>query len=202
MQKGFTVWLTGLPCSGKTTISKFLAQELKKRGIKVEILDGDVIRTNLSKGLTFSKKDRDINIHRVGFVANLLTRNGIAVMCAVISPYKKLRDENRKLIGNFIEVYVKASVEECARRDVDGLYKKAYSGVIKEFTGVSAPYEEPENPEVVCDTENDSVSECAQKIIRKLQELGYLEKDSLKTEVYTETEKKIIENRLKNLGYL
>jgi adenylylsulfate kinase len=174
MQKGFTIWLTGLSGSGKSTISNALVNRLNKNGRNVEVLDGDIVRTNLSRGLSFSKEDRDINIRRIGFVAHLLTRNGVAVICAAISPYISLRNENKELIGDFVEVYVKASVEECARRDVKGLYKKAFSGEIKEFTGVSDPYEPPENPEVVCDTENETVEESADKIISKLEELGYL----------------------------
>ena len=175
MQKGFTIWFTGLSGSGKSTISDVLVKKITDKGRNVEVLDGDVVRTNLSKGLGFSKEDRDINIRRIGFVAHLLTRNGVAVICAAISPYIAIRNENRELIGDtFVEVYVKASVEECARRDVKGLYEKAFSGEIKEFTGVSDPYEPPENPEVVCDTENETVEESANKIITKLEELGYL----------------------------
>jgi adenylylsulfate kinase len=174
MQKGFTIWFTGLSGSGKTTISKALAEEIKKSGRNIEVLDGDVIRTNLSKGLGFSKEDRDINIRRIGFVAHLLTRNGVAVICAAISPYQAIRDENRKLIGDFIEVYVKASVETCAKRDVKGLYQKAFAGEIKEFTGVSDPYEAPENPEVICETEKESVEQSTGKIVTYLEEKGYL----------------------------
>ena len=175
MQKGFTIWFTGLSGSGKSTISDVLVKKITEKGRNVEVLDGDVVRTNLSKGLGFSKEDRDINIRRIGFVAHLLTRNGVAVICAAISPYIAIRNENRELIGDtFVEVYVKASVEECARRDVKGLYEKAFSGEIKEFTGVSDPYEPPENPEVVCDTENETVEESANKIMTKLEELGYL----------------------------
>ena len=174
MQKGVTIWLTGLSGAGKTTISKMLEEKVKKYRNNVEILDGDIIRENLSKGLTFSKEDRDTNIRRIGFVAHLLTRNNVVVIIAAISPYKSVRDENKKLIKNFVEVHVNASVEECARRDVKGLYKKAFAGEIKEFTGVSDPYEAPENPEVVCDTENETVEESANKIIVKLLELGYL----------------------------
>jgi adenylylsulfate kinase len=174
MQKGFTIWLTGLSGSGKSSISQVLINKLNENGRNVEVLDGDIIRTNLSKGLSFSKEDRDINIRRIGFVAHLLTRNDVAVICAAISPYESIRNENRELIGNFVEVYVKASVEECARRDVKGLYKKAFAGEIKEFTGVSDPYEPPENPEVICDTENETVEESANLIIDKLKKLGYL----------------------------
>ena len=174
MQKGVTIWLTWLSGAGKTTISNLLSEKLKQYKRNIEVLDGDIIRENLSKGLTFSKEDRDINIRRIGFVANLLTRNGVITIIAAISPYRALRRENRELIKNFVEVHVDASVEECARRDVKGLYKKAFAGEIKEFTGVSDPYEVPENAEVICDTENETVEESTEKIITKLKEMGYL----------------------------
>ena len=175
MHKGFTLWFTGLPCSGKTTISRLVKEEIRKHGRNVEVLDGDEIRKNLSAELGFSKKDRDIHIRRIGFMANLLTRNGVAVICAAISPYKAIRNKNRKLIGDgFIEIYVEASAKECARRDVKGLYKKAFAGEIKNFTGVSDPYEPPDNPEIVCFTEKESPQESAAKIIKFLHERGYL----------------------------
>ncbi len=173
-KKGFCVWFTGLSGSGKTTISNLLVEEIKKRRGNVEVLDGDVVRTNLSKGLGFSKEDRDINIRRIGFVAHLLVRNGVPVICAAISPYKAIRNEIRELIKDFVEVYVNASVDECARRDVKGLYARAFSGEIKEFTGVSDPYEPPDNPEVVCNTEEETVEESTAKIVARLEEMGYL----------------------------
>jgi adenylylsulfate kinase len=175
MSQGVTVWFTGLSGSGKSTIARLLEKRLRQRSAQVEILDGDVVRTNLSKGLGFSKEDRDINIKRVGFVANLLTRNGVIVIAAVISPYRKMRDNNRSLIGNFIEVYTKCSMETLIQRDTKGLYKKALNGDVRQFTGVSDPYEEPENPEVVCDTDTETPEESANKIIKKLEELSYLE---------------------------
>jgi len=172
--KGVTVWFTGLPCSGKTTLALKLSAELKKRGINCEDLDGDITRKYLSKGLGFSKEDRDENIRRVGFVCSLLTKHGSVVTAAFVSPYRSIRDENRKLIGNFVEVYVKCSLEKCMERDVKGMYKKAIAGEIKNFTGVSDPFEEPEKPELIVETDKENEAESLKKIIDKLEELGYL----------------------------
>jgi adenylylsulfate kinase len=173
-ENGFCLWFTGLSGSGKSTITTHLVKELRKRGSKLEVLDGDVVRENLSKGLGFSKEDRDTNIRRIAFVANLLSRNEVPVITAAISPYREIRDEARQMMGErFVEAYVKASVEVCEERDVKGLYAKARSGEIKEFTGVSDPYEPPENPELVLDTEHQSAEESA------LQILGYLEEREL-----------------------
>ena len=161
-KEGFCLWFTGLSGSGKSTITTHLVKELRKRGSKLEVLDGDVVRENLSKGLGFSKEDRDTNIRRIAFVADLLSRNGVPVITAAISPYREIRDEARETMGDrFIEVFVKASVEVCAERDVKGLYEKAFKGEIKEFTGVSDPYEPPLNPELTLDTEHDSAEEDA-----------------------------------------
>ena len=169
--KGFTLWFTGLSGAGKTTISRMVAEELQARGSRLEILDGDVVRENLSKGLGFSKEDRDTNIRRIAFVADLLSRNGVPVITAAISPYRELRAEARELMGGrFIEVFVKASVDTCIERDPKGLYEKALKGEIKEFTGVSDPYEEPLDPEVTLETENESPEESAGKIISLLEE--------------------------------
>jgi adenylylsulfate kinase len=172
--RGCTIWFTGLSGAGKTTITNALVPLLEARQCKVEILDGDAVRTNLSKGLGFSREDRDTNIRRIGFVCQLLTRNGVFAIAAAISPYKAVRHENRALIKEFVEVYVKASLDTCIRRDVKGLYQKALAGEIKEFTGVSAPYEPPDDPEVICDTEKETPGESAQKIVHKLEQLGYL----------------------------
>jgi len=174
-QKGFTVWFTGLPSSGKTTVSEILEKKLRARGLKVEVLDGDVVRTNLSKGLGFSKEDRDTNILRIGFVCHLLTRNDVIAIGAAISPYAEIRDRNRALIGNFIEVFVDTPLEECIRRDVKGLYKKALAGEMKGFTGVDDPYEAPANPEVRLDTVKNNPEQCADIILAKAAEMGYLE---------------------------
>lgn len=172
--KGVTIWFTGLSGSGKTTLSDIVEPELRRRGMKVEVLDGDVVRTHLSKGLGFSKEDRDTNIRRIGFVCHLLSRNGVVAIAAAISPYRSIRDENRQLIGNFVEVYVKCPIDTLVERDVKGLYKKAIAGEIKEFTGISDPYEEPLNPEVIVDTDRESPEDSAQRILDKLEELGYL----------------------------
>jgi adenylylsulfate kinase len=182
-QKGFTVWFTGLSGSGKSTIAEMLYHEFQARGLKTEILDGDVVRQNLSKGLGFSKEDRDTNILRIGFVANLLTRNGVATICCPISPYKATRDANRELIGDFVEVYVHATLEELAEnRDPKGLYKKAMAGEITGFTGVDDPYEVPEHPELVVDTMVETPEESLQHVLTKLKDLGYLEDDTVLVE--------------------
>ncbi len=175
-KRGFTVWFTGLSGAGKSTIAEMLYHELQARGMKTEILDGDVVRQNLSKGLGFSKEDRDTNIRRIGFVAELLTRNGVATICCPISPYKAVRDEVRSMIGAFVEVYMYATLEELAEnRDPKGLYKKAIAGEIKGFTGVDDPYEAPDDPELVLDTMVETPEESLQKVLERLHELGYLE---------------------------
>ena len=174
--KGFTVWFTGLSGAGKSTIAEMLYHELKARGMKTEILDGDEVRKNLSKGLGFSKEDRDTNILRIGFVANLLTRNGVATICCPISPYKETRDACREQIGEFVEVYVHATVEEiAAHRDPKGLYKKALAGEITGFTGVDDPYEVPEHPELVIDTESEGPQASLQHVLDTLAARGYID---------------------------
>jgi adenylyl-sulfate kinase len=177
-ERGFTVWFTGLSGAGKSTIAEMLFHEFQARGMKTEILDGDVVRQNLSKGLGFSKEDRDLNILRIGFVADLLTRNGVATICCPISPYRETRDAVRAQIGAFVEVYVHATVEEiAAHRDPKGLYKKALAGEITGFTGVDDPYEEPEHAELVVNTLEESPQESLQHVMTTLVELGYLESD-------------------------
>ena len=174
--RGFTVWFTGLSGSGKSTIAEMLYHELRARGLSTEILDGDVVRQNLSKGLGFSKEDRDTNIRRIGFVAELLTRNGVATICCPISPYKAIRDEVRAAIGEFVEVYVYATVDEiAAHRDPKGLYRKAMAGEITGFTGVDDPYEAPEQPELVVDTIAETPEESLGKVLDTLANLGYIE---------------------------
>lgn len=172
--RGFTLWFTGLSGAGKTTISEIVEHELRERGKKVEVLDGDIVRTNLSKGLSFSREDRNINVLRIGFVANLLTRNGVGVIVSAISPYKEPRDQVRRRIVDFVEVFVDAPLEVCAERDVKGLYKKAYSGEIQQFTGVSDPYEPPAAPEIHLKTNEETPQESAQRVIEKLEFFGYI----------------------------
>jgi adenylylsulfate kinase len=174
-RRGFTLWFTGLSGAGKTTIAELVRPELERRGLLVEWLDGDEVREHLSKGLGFSKADRDTNIDRIGWVASRLTRHGAAVIVSAISPYREARDKAREMVeqhGTFVEVFVDASVEECARRDVKGLYEKAFRGEIKEFTGVSDPYEPPERPEVCIESEHEEPHESAARILEVLAERG------------------------------
>jgi len=194
---GFTLWFTGLSGAGKSTLSEVIEQRLKVRGRNVEILDGDIVRTHLSKGLGFSREDRDTNIKRIAFVCGLLTRNGVACISAAISPYIETRAWARNHIGNFVEVYVKCPIDVCRQRDVKGLYKLADEGKIKGFTGVDDPYEEPDHPELVVETDKETVEESVSRIIAKLEELGYLE-----SEEAPEEEAKVVTERLAALGYL
>ena len=173
-QKGFTIWFTGLSGAGKSTLANLLEPELKARGCKVEILDGDVIRTNLSKGLGFSKEDRDTNIRRIGFVCNLLARNDVIAVAAAISPYRDVRDELRREMQNFVEVFVECPIDVLAERDVKGLYKKALAGEIKNFTGIDDPYEPPINPEVTVHSDLETPEQSLTKILAKLEELELL----------------------------
>jgi adenylylsulfate kinase len=173
--RGFTLWFTGLSGAGKTTIAEIVERELREKFGKVEVLDGDIVRTNLSKGLTFSREDRDTNVLRIGFVADLLTRNGVGVIVSAISPFKEARDQVRHQIGDdFIEIFVDAPLEVCADRDVKGLYKKAFSGEIPQFTGVSDPYEAPAAPELHIHTDQEDPQDSARRVVEKLEELGYL----------------------------
>lgn len=182
-QKGFTLWLTGLSGAGKTTLTTALVNELSKHDLLIEVLDGDEVRTNLSKGLGFSKEDRDTNIRRIGYVSRLLSRNGVGVITAAISPYRAVRDEVRRAVENdgarFIEVYVKCPIDVLAERDVKGLYKKALAGEIKEFTGVSDPYEEPSDPEVIVYTDRETVERSAQKILSELARQGLIAEEEI-----------------------
>ncbi len=175
ISNGVTIWLTGLSGAGKSTIALALAEVLQAKGVqRLELLDGDIVRQNLTKGLGFSKEDRDENIRRIGFVAHLLTRNGVIVIVSAISPYREIRQEVSDRIGEFMEVYVNAPLEVCEQRDVKGLYKKARTGEIKHFTGISDPYDSPLSPTVECHTDQETIGDSVQKIIAKMTELGYL----------------------------
>lgn len=175
--KGFTLWFTGMSGAGKSTISERIYARLRQAGARVELLDGDVVRTHLSKGLGFSKEDRDINIRRIGFVANLLSRNGAIAIVAAISPYRAVREEVRATIANFVEVYVHCPIEVLADRDVKGLYKRALAGEIENFTGVSDPYEPPAAPEITVDSSRESVNESVERVWATLEGLGLLHLD-------------------------
>lgn len=195
--KGFTIWFTGLSGAGKSTLSEAIEKRLVARGRNVEILDGDVVRTHLSKGLGFSREDRDTNIKRIAFVCSLLTRNGVVCISAAIAPYREARQWAREQIGNFVEVYVKCPIEVCRQRDVKGLYKLVDEGKIKGFTGVDDPYEEPENPELIVETDKETVEESIGRIFDVLEELGYLEPEEM-----PEDDAKAVTDRLAALGYL
>ena len=198
--KGVTLWFTGLSGAGKTTLARIVENELSRRGHKVEVLDGDVVRTNLSKGLGFSKEDRDTNIRRIGFVCNLLTRNEVIAIAAAISPYRDVRDEVRRDIGAFVEVYVKCPIDVLAERDVKGLYKRALAGEIKHFTGIDDPYEAPLAPEVIVETDKETPDESAARILAKLAELQYIAATT--PDAYSDADDAEVRRRLEALGYV
>ena len=209
--EGFTLWFTGLPCCGKSTLADMLADELRERGLRVERLDGDIVRKSLSKDLGFTKEDRDKNIGRIIFVSKLLSRNGVAVLTSFVSPYRQKRAEARRETTNFVEVYVKCPVEVGIERDVKGMYKKAKAGEIKDFTGVDDPYEEPLHPEIVLKVAETTPEECRDVVMRKLEEFGYIPAPSTANnqmgsgedeEVYSKEEEEKIQKRLEDLGYL
>lgn len=197
---GFTLWFTGLSGAGKTTLAKKIEKQLLKRGCNVEMLDGDVVRTNLSKGLGFSKEDRDTNIRRIGFVASLLARNNAICIAAAISPYQAIRDEVRGMHQNFVEVYTECSLEKLEERDTKGLYAKARAGEIKGFTGIDDPYEAPENPEVIVHTENEGIDESADKIVRYLEMHGLV--PAADDGSITADEEEAIKGKLKSLNFI
>lgn len=200
-QRGLTVWFTGLPCSGKSTLARALELRLRSMERQVEVLDGDEVRTRLTKGLGFSKADRDENIRRIAYVAKLLTRVQAVAIVAAVSPYREIRDEARAEIGNFVEVYVKCSVEECIRRDVKGMYAKALRGEISNFTGVSDPYEPPVCPEVTVEAEAEGVMESLTRILSQLAHLGYVPLHLIEPFAQPEEEKQIM-TKLRALGYI
>jgi len=199
-QKGFTLWFTGLSGSGKTTLAKALEPVLRDRGLKVERLDGDTVRQSLTRDLGFSREDRDKNIERVTFVAKLLTRNDVAVLCSFISPYIERRNMSRAETGSFVECYVECPLETLIERDVKGLYEKALAGEIENFTGVSDPYEPPPSPEITVNSATQTAEESLKTIVRRLEELGYLSPDGEGT--YDDEDEKQVEDRLRALGYI
>ena len=172
--KGFTLWFTGLPCSGKTVLADVIADELKKKGMKVERLDGDIVRKSLTRDLGFTEEDRNMNIERVTFVAKLLSRNGVAVLASFVSPYNKIRAYSREEIENYILVYVRCSLKECENRDVKGMYAKARAGEIKDFTGIDHPFEDPDNVDIVVETDKQTIEESKKIILKSLNEMGFL----------------------------
>lgn len=199
--KGFTLWFTGLSGAGKTTLSRMVEEALLERGLRVEVLDGDVVRQNLSRGLGFSKEDRDINIRRIGFVCHLLTRNDVVAIAAAISPYRAIRNENRTLIKSFVEVFCKCPIPVLKDRDPKGLYEKALKGEIKHFTGIDDPYEEPLDAEVVVETDKETVEQSLNKILRTLELMNLIPPSGMEDE-YTEEEEEKIKERLRSLGYI
>ncbi len=174
MNRGFTIWFTGLSGSGKSTIAQLLETELRERGLPIEVLDGDLVRRHLSQGLGFTKADRDLNIQRIAFVSKLLTRNRVVTLVSAISPYREAREMARKEIGSFVEVYVKCPIDICIKRDIKGLYRKAMEGNIPFFTGISDPYEEPLEPEIILYTDRETPDESVARVIRRLKELSHL----------------------------
>jgi adenylylsulfate kinase len=197
--QGFTIWFTGLPCAGKTSISVELEQKLSAAGYKVERLDGDNLRQHLTKDLGFTPEDRTTNIERVAYVAKLLSRNGVITLCAFIAPSESQRNHARETIDNYIEAFVDTPLEVCKQRDVKGMYQKAEKGEIENFTGVSAPYEEPENPEIKLDTVANSAEESAEQVLEYLRSNGWIESNG---DALTDEEQGMMEQRLKDLGYM
>ena len=198
--RGFTIWFTGLSGAGKSTLSRIVERRLKARDLNVEVLDGDIVRTHLSKGLGFSREDRNTNIQRIAFVCSLLTRNGVIAIAAAISPYRETRAWARQEIGDFVEVYIKCPIEVCRQRDVKGLYRLADEGKLKGFTGIDDPYEEPEHPELVIETDKETIEGSAARIFAKLEELGYLE--SAYSDEYEHIDAKILADHLATLRSL
>ncbi len=194
--KEFCLWFTGLPCSGKSTLAKKIKEKLEEIGKKVYILDGDIIRKELNVDLGFSEEDRRENIRRVSVVAKILTECGVVPIVALVSPFRDAREKARERIEKFVEIYVKAPIEVCIQRDVKGMYKMAIEGKIKGFTGIDDPYEEPLNPEIICETHKESVEECVEKILNFLENKGYIKRG------YTQEEEEIVKKRLEELGYI
>jgi adenylyl-sulfate kinase len=202
LDEGLTLWFTGLSGAGKSTLAQMVRERLLTMGRKVELLDGDEVRKNLSQGLGFSKADRDANIQRITFVAKLLSRNGVVAITAAISPYRAIRDNARAEIRSFVEVYVDCPLEVCEQRDVKGLYRKARTGEIPQFTGISDPYEPPLHPEIHLHTDQENPEQDVAIILERLSELGFLPGELAGVGAYTDEEEALVSERLKNLGYL
>ncbi|MBN1756276.1 adenylyl-sulfate kinase [bacterium] len=200
-QKGFTLWFTGLPCSGKSTVADAVAERLKKEGFKIERLDGDIVRQSLTRDLGFSEEDRNENIKRVTFVAKLLSRNEVGVLAAFVSPYRSIRQHVREETTNFVEVFVKCPLSVCEKRDVKGMFAKARAGIIKDFTGIDHPFEEPENPEITLETDKETIDESTEKVIKGLREMKLIS-EIRSSEAYSPEEEEEIKKRLESLGYL
>jgi adenylyl-sulfate kinase len=198
--EGLTIWLTGLSGAGKSTMGQELERVLLERGLRVELLDGDEVRTNLSKGLGFSKEDRDINVRRIGYVCKLLSRNGVVAIAAAISPYREVRREVREMMDRFVEVYMECPIEVLTERDPKGLYERALKGEIPNFTGISDPYEPPEEAEIVCDTDKETVEESVTKVVRSLELMGYIPTEEGRAVLSPEKES-VVRERLQALGY-
>lgn len=199
MQNAFTILITGLPSSGKTTTASLLKKKLEEKKINLEFFDGDEIRKNICSDLGFSREDRIKNAERINFLAKLLNKHGVSVIISVIAPFKEMREKLKSEIANYVEVFLKCPLEVCEKRDSKGLYKIARSGIIKDFTGISSVYEEPDNPDLICDTENEKPEQCVLQIIKKLEDLKLIKKDNLSG--YSSEEEEQIKNQLKNLGY-
>jgi len=207
LEKGTLIWFTGIPASGKSTIAAAVEKELRRRGVKVENLDADEIRANLSPDLGYTPEARDINTKRLAFMGKIMARNGVCTLVAAVSSLRKFRDRARKWVDNFVEVWVQCPVEECQSRDPKGLYAKAERGEINDIAGLHQPFEEPLNAELVLDTKNTTVEECASAVMRKLEDLKYIPTEAgsaggSSTEAYSEEDEQTIMDRLKGLGYV
>ncbi|HEC82951.1 MAG TPA: adenylyl-sulfate kinase [Firmicutes bacterium] len=202
MEKGTLIWFTGVPASGKSTIGRGVEKALKERGIKVENLDADEIRANLSPDLGYTPEARDLNTKRLAFMGKILTRNGVCAIVAAVSPLRKHRDRARAMVDQFLEVYVKASLETCKQRDPKGLYKRAERGEVNDIAGWHMPFEEPEKPEVICETEKEDVDTCVRKVIATMEALGFIGKSQQGEQTVAPDEEEKIKERLRGLGYI
>lgn len=203
MEKGTFLWFTGVPASGKSTIGKGVEKALRERGVRIENLDADEIRSNLSPDLGYTAKDRDLNTKRLAFMGKILTRNGVCAIVAAVSPLKEHRDRARKMVDQFMEIHVKASLDTCKQRDPKGLYKRAERGEIADIAGWHMPYEAPEKPEVVCETDTEDIDTCISKVLATMETLNYIPKGegASETKISADDEEKIKE-RLRGLGYI